>query len=204
MKISITTNFPAVQRQLQAMQAEVGNRAVVSALNKTAAQAKTSMSREIRAEFRMSASDVNRSLMVKQARATGGSVNFSAELSSISKRGKRSLNMINFMESSVTLAQARKRSKAGKLEQLHVQIKRAGGKKALGSAFIGNEGRTIFVRTGKGRLPIKGLQTIDVASMFNTRRVNARVLKMIHDRFPELFEHEAKFFTDRFNAQKAG
>ena len=202
MQFSIKTNFPDVQRMLTEMQKDVANKAMSSALNKTVAQAKTAMSREIRAEFNMSASKVGESLRVKNARAFSGSVHLEASLESPRNRG-RSLNLINFMERSVTMAQARKRSKAGTLNQLFVQIKRAGGKKALGSAFIGNKGSTVFVRTGKARLPIKALQTVDVASMFNTKRVNAKVLAMIEAKFPELFANEAKFFTDRFNARRS-
>lgn len=203
MQINITTNFPEVQRMLSSMQADIGNKALASALNKTVAQAKTAMSREIRAEFNMSAATVNESLLIRRASASGGNFNLSATLSSISRRGKRSLNLIHFMERSVSMATARKRGKAGTLNQLFVQIKKAGGKKALGSAFIGNEGRTVFIRTGKARLPIKALQTIDVAGMFNTKRVNERVLKMIDDKFPGVFVNEAKFFTDRFNAGRS-
>ena len=201
MQISIKTNFPEVQRLLESMRKDVADKAMASALNKTVAQAKTAMSREIRAEFNMSASKVGEALQVNKARAGGGRVHLEASLESPRKRG-RSLNLINFMERSVSMAQARKRGKAGTLNQLFVQIKKAGGKKALGSAFVGNKGRTVFVRTGKARLPIKALQTIDVAGMFNTKRVNAKVLQMIEAKFPELFVNEAKFFTDRFNAKR--
>ena len=202
MQISVKTNFPEVQRLLDSMRKGIADKALASTLNKTAAQAKTAMSREIRAEFNMSASKVGEALQVSKARAGGGRVHLQASLESPRKRG-RSLNLINFMERSTTMAQARKRSKAGTLNQLFVQIKKAGGKKALGSAFIGNKGRTVFVRTGKARLPIKALQTIDVASMFNTKRVNERVLAMIEAKFPEIFANEARFFTDKFNARRA-
>jgi len=202
MQITIKHNFPQVQRQLDNLQKDIARQATASALNKTIAQAKTAMSREIRAEFNISAAKVNESLSITRASASGGELRMEASLQSPRKRG-RSLNMINFMEKSTTLAQARKRGKAGTLNQLFVQIKKQGGKKALGSAFIGNKGRTIFVREGKSRLPIKALQTIDVASMFNTKRVNAKVVQMMVDKFPTIFDHEAKFFTDRFNASKA-
>ena len=201
MQFNIKTNFPEVQRMLTEMHKDVANKALASALNKTVAQAKTAMSREIRAEFNMPASKVGAALKVNNARASGGALRLEASLESPRQRG-RSLNLINFMERSVSMAQARKRGKAGTLNQLFVQIKKSGGKKALGSAFIGNKGRTIFIRTGKARLPIKALQTIDVAGMFNTKRVNAKVLAMIEAKFPELFVNEAKFFTDRFNAKR--
>lgn len=200
MQISIKTNFPEVQRQLDRLHKDVASKAMASALNKTVALAKTAMSREIRAEFNMSASRVAESLRITRARASGGQFRLEASLESKNKRG-RSLNLINFMETKTTLAQARGRAKLGTLQQLHVQIKRKGGKKALGAAFIGNKGRTIFVRVGKERLPIKALQTIDVSQMFNTRRINAKVVAMINTRLPAVFDNEAKFFTDRFNAK---
>ncbi len=202
MQITIKHNFPQVQRQLDNLHKDIARQATASALNKTIAQAKTAMSREIRAEFNISAAKVNESLTITRASASGGELRMQASLQSPRKRG-RSLNLINFMERSTTMAQARKRGKAGTLNQLFVQIKKQGGKKALGSAFIGNKGRTIFVREGKSRLPIKALQTVDVASMFNTKRVNAKVVQMMVDKFPTIFDHEAKFFTDRFNASKA-
>lgn len=202
MQITIKHNFPAVQKQLDNLQKDIARQATSSALNKTIAQAKTTMSREIREEFNISATKVNESLTITRASASGGEVRMQASLQSPRRRG-RSLNLINFMERSTTMAQARKRGKAGTLNQLFVQIKKKGGKKALGSAFIGNKGRTVFVRTGKSRLPIKALQTIDVASMFNTKRVNAKVVQMMVDKFPTIFDHEAQYFTSKFNALKA-
>lgn len=198
MQFNIKTNFPEVAKAMRQLREDVARKATASALNKTVAQAKTAMSREIRAEFNMTAAKVGAALKVNNARASGANFRLEASLESPRQRG-RSLNLINFMERSTTLAQAKRRGKAGTLNQLFVQIKRAGGKKALGSAFIGNKGRTVFVRTGKARLPIKALQTIDVASMFNTKRVNVKVLAMIEAKFPELFVNEARFFTDRFN-----
>lgn len=202
MQITIKHNFPAVQKQLDNLQKDIARQATSSALNKTIAQAKTAMSREIRAEFNISAAKVNESLTITRASASGGELRMQASLQSPRKRG-RSLNLINFMERPTSMAQARKRGKAGTLNQLFVQIKKHGGKKALGSAFIGNKGRTVFVRTGKSRLPIKALQTVDVASMFNTKRVNAKVVQMMVDKFPTIFDHEAQFFTSKFNAAKA-
>ena len=215
MQISIKTNFPDVQRQLQAMQKGIADKAMASAMNKTMAQAKTAMSREIRAEFNMSTTKVNAALRINKAVAAGSRFRLEASLESPSKRG-RSLNLINFMERSVSMAQAKKRSKAGTLNQLFVQIKKAGGKKALGSAFIGNKGRTVFVRVPgttmdsrnkyagtKHAQKIKALQTIDVAGMFNTKRINAKVVQMIEAKFGVIFANEARFFTERFNARKS-
>jgi hypothetical protein len=200
MKITISHNFPDIARKIETLGQDIAGKAIASALNKTVAQAKTAMSSEIRKEFVISADKVRDSLQVNRASARAGRFSLEASLESKSKRG-RSLNMINFMEKFVTLAQAKKRKRADTLNKLFVQIKRGGGRKSLGKAFIGNKGRTVFVRTGKTRLPIKPMQTIGVPSMFNTKRVNAVVMQMIRTKFPEIFFHEAKFFTDRFNSK---
>lgn len=200
MKLSIETNFKDVARQLKTLQADIATKATASALNKTVAQAKTAMGREITREFNISVADVREKLAIRKATARGGLAGIEAVLEAVRKdKRSRGLNLIRFMEKSVSLAQARKRGKAGTLNQLHVQIKRGGGKKTLGSAFIANKGRTVFVRVGKERLPIKGLTTIDVAQMFNTKRINAKVVEVIKDKFPGIFAGEVRHFTERFN-----
>ena len=189
MQISIQTNFPDVARSLEAMRKDIAAKATASALNKTVAQAKTAMSREIRSEFMLSASKVGESLRITRARASGGRLSLEASLYSPTKRG-RSLNLANFG--------ARKTAKG-----VSIKIKRNGGRHVIPGSFLINGGRTVMIRTGKSRLPIKALQTIDVAQMFNTRRINSRVLRMIEERFPRLFANEAKFYTEKFNARRA-
>ncbi|MES2909872.1 MAG: phage tail protein [Pseudomonadota bacterium] len=185
MQISIKTNFPDVQRRMDGMRREVAEQATVRAVNRTLEQAKTRMSRSIRAEFNISTSKVNQSLRIERAKYHGGIYTVTGMLESPTKRG-RSINLINF--------EARKTARG-----VSVKVMRKGGRKEIRGAFIANKGRTVFKREGKGRLPIVALQTIDVAQMFNTRRVNALVVAMINAKFPEIFEREAKFYTDRFN-----
>ena len=215
MIIDIQSNFKDVQRQLDGLQKDIAASAMASALNKTIALAKTAMSVQIRKEFVMSASDVRDALTITRASATGGAIRMQASLQSPRKRG-RSLNMIRFMERSTSMAESRRRGKAGTRNQLFVQIKRKGGKKAMGQAFIGNKGRTMFIRVSgttmgsrskysgtKHAEQIVARQTIDVASMFNTKRVNAVVVQMLYDRFPGIFTNDVRYFTDRFNAKAA-
>jgi hypothetical protein len=198
MELTIKTNFPQVQRQLEQLHADVGGKAMASALNKTIAIAQTQMTREIPAEFMVSAAYVRQRLRITRAIGRRGQVELRATLSASNRKG-RSANVIAFVEKSVTLAQARKRAKAGTLGQLFVKIKRKGGRKSLGpKAFIGNKGRTVFQRTGKSRLPIKAVQTIDVTQMFNTRRINAKVVAVAKARFPGIFANEAEFYVRRF------
>lgn len=198
MQISISTNFPDVQRQIEAMRTNVARKAVASALNRTSAQAKTDMSREIRKEFVLPAAKVNQELSVSKAIGSGASMRLSVSLQA--RRDKRpGFNLINF---------GAKQTAKG----VTFRIKKGGPRKLIPGSFIGNGGRTVFIRTGeakrimskgmfagKRREPIKALQTIDVSSMFNTKRINAKVLAAIDAKFPAIFEREARFYTDRFN-----
>ena len=197
MQISITTNFPEVQRKLDSMAEGIRSKALVSALNKTVDQAKTLMGREITSEYSVTAAYVRERLRVKRASYRAGQLELNAELDGSNKR--RSANLIRFTEKFVSLAQARKRAKAGTLDQLRFKIRKAGGAKIIKGAFIGNGGRTVFIRTTDKRLPIKALSTIDVPSMFNQRKINARVVGMIKDKFPVIFERDAAYFIAKFN-----
>ena len=60
MQISIKTNFPDVQRKLNALQADIRAKALASAVNKSVEQARTQMIREITSEFAVKASYVRR------------------------------------------------------------------------------------------------------------------------------------------------
>lgn len=201
--VAIKTNVLDVQGALDRLHLEIRERAAVSAVNKTMAKAKTRMGRAIVSEYRVTAGQVRERLMVQPAKFIRGRAVITAVLSGGRRDGKRGMNLIAFMERSVSLAQARKRARAGTLEQLHFQIKRAGGKVLIPGAFIGNKGRTVFKRVGKTRLPIEAVHTIGIEQMFNARRINRVVVEAMRNDFPEIFAHEVKFYTDRFNARSA-
>ena len=187
MQLSIKTNFPDVQRQLKQLEEGIAKQATARALNVTVAQAKTAMSREIRQEFVLPAAKVNQALRINRARASGSKMSLEASLESPSKRG-RSINLASF---------SARQTKKG----VSFKVKRTGGRMTIPGSFLINNGKTVMIRVGKGRLPIKALQTIDVAQMFNTKRINAKVVQVIRDRFPAIFEREAKFYVDKFNAK---
>ena len=202
MQLSIKVDFAEVMRKLETLPKEIESKVLASALNKTVAKAKTQMAREITAEYRVSASYVKDRLTIKKATAAAGRMSLTAELMGSGRNGRsRSANLIAFVESFVTPAQSRKRAKGVDANQLRFQVRKTGGKKIIRGAFIGNKGRTMFIRTGDKRLPIKALSTIDVPSMFNQRRINARVVAAIQSDFPRIFDNDAKFFTDKFNAK---
>lgn len=215
--VTIKTNLLDVMGALDQLHLDVRDKAAVSAVNKTMAKANTNMVRAISREYAVSAGYVRERLNIERAKFTRGKAVIAAALVGGGRRGaKRSANLIAFVENKVTLAQAKKRMKAGeggtyklggatmtKALELRFKIRRGTPAKVIPGAFIGNQGRTVFIREGKARLPIKALSTIDVPSMFNARRLNDAVVKAIEADFPGIFQHEVKFYTDRFNARRA-
>lgn len=176
--LSVKTDFKDVQKSLDRLSTDLQKRVVPAALNKVAAKAKTEMKQQITSEFNLKSAEVNDRLrIIKAGRELAKWVAVLDPFAS-RKRG-RSLNVIHFLENKISLADAKRRRKAGTLNQLHFKIKRVGGQKLIEGAFIGNKGRTVFVRTSGDRLPIKALSTIDVPQMFNTKRIQGKVLARI-------------------------
>jgi hypothetical protein len=196
MKLSITNNFPAVAAAMDRLDQQVRMQASVSAVNKTLDQARTQMARAIVQRFNLPSATVKDQLKVRGAMSGRGKLSIEGSL--VGGDGRRkSLNMIRFMEKKTTMAQAKRRAKAGTLDQLFVQVRKDKPAKALEGAFIGNQGRTIFRREGKDRLSLKPVQVIDVQQMFTTKAINAAVQQFIFDKFPVIFEREASYFTQR-------
>lgn len=215
MQFSIKTNFPDVQRQLDQLQADIAGPATARALNRTIEPAQGDMAREISREFNVTSAKARESMRITKARFYKGQLSMSVSLESDSRKG-RSLNLISFVERSVSMAAARRRMAAGeggayklrngatvvKQLELRFKVKRTGPKQIIKGAFIANDGRTVFQREGKERLPIKALQTVGIAQMFNTKRLNERVVARLFERFPKNFQHEVRYYTDRFNARR--
>lgn len=191
MTINIRNNFPAVSAALDRVALDAGNKAMVRALNATVEQGKTQMARQISQEFRVTVGKAKERLDVRKA-TLKGALRFEALLEATRRGQGRSMNLIAFVEDRVSLAEARRRSRRGTMNQLHFQIKRAGGKKMIKGAFIGNKGRTVFIREGRERLPIKALATIDVPQMFNARRINSIVRAVMLKRFETNFRRELR------------
>lgn len=174
-------------------------------VNRAAEQGQTEMIRQITRTYAVSAKLVRDRLKVRRASASAGK--FLVEAYLVGTDPKRSMNLIHFVEKAVTLAQAAKRTKAGeggtqqlrngavvkKALELRFKIKRVGEKKLVDGAFIGNKGRTVFKRTGDKRLPIEAIQTINVPQMFNTKVVNAAVVRKIREVLPVIARRELKW-----------
>lgn len=190
--LNIRNNFPAVARELERVGNDVGNKAMVRALNATVRQGKTVMARTISKEFRVSVSEAKDRLDIDLARAKGA-LKFTASLLPTRhgwKGDRRGMNLVHFVTSLPT------RNKKGKMGQLKFQIKRGGGRKVIPGAFVATNkktgGRAVFIREGKARMPIKTLTTIDIPQMFNTRRINDVVRQVMLQRFDINFKRELR------------
>jgi len=195
MKIVVEHNIKNVMRDLDLLNKGLHDKAMVSAINKTATKAKAEMKRAVTSEFNILARDVGGKLRIKRANRK----NLEAVLDPFAVGRRRSMNVIRFMEKKVTLAEGRRRKKSGTQNQLRFKIKKKGGLQTIKGAFIGNKGRTVFRRTTDARHPIEAVSTVGVPSMFNTKRINKRVRNKIRKDFPIEFDRAANFHIARFN-----
>lgn len=182
MKVDIRTNFPQVAQALRQVEQDLASKVLARTLNRVVDQARTQMSREIRADYNLPADYVRDRLRIRRAFAGAGQFSLQAEL--IGGDGKRrSANVIRFVRGT---------GQRG----VKVAISKGRAKEIVG-AFIANKGRTVFRRTTSRRLPIEPVRTIDVAQMFNARRINAKVVAAINERFPAVFAREMRFALSR-------
>ena len=194
-KIDVKTDFRDVYRMLDGIKRDLQPKVVARALNSVGETVKVQARKEIGQEYNLPAADIGRLIRVQRASFRPGG-RLEVAVIAESKRG-RSLNVIRFVEKRVTLAEARRRKKGKTLDRLRVQIKKRGGGKILGTPkwaagkpFIltANGGTFVAARTEAGK--VRGVQTIDVPSMFNTKRINGILLETIRAKFPAAFQRE--------------
>jgi len=159
-----------VLAMLVLLPSELRDRAMATAINKTADKAKAEMKRQIVAVYNVKSTEVGGALNVVGAKLKD-STTIQARLYPSSISGaKRAMNVVHFLQG----------TSRGDLVFL---FKKSGGSKLIGPGgsgeskpFIGNKGRTVFRRQGRGRLPIESVQVIDVPQMFNAKALNNAVL----------------------------
>ena len=175
-----------VQAKLAGMRRDMQAKVLQPAINKVADKAKAEINRAIPQEYAVKAGEVRNAISLRSAQA--GRLEAVIDIFGSARKRGRSLNLIHFLAAvrglAVRGAKASKRDRAALDQQLGFVIKKAGGLKKIDGAFIGNKGRTIFKRTGKARLPIKPVQVIGFSQMFNSRKINRRVMDKIAAEFP--------------------
>jgi hypothetical protein len=197
--LTIKVDTRAVQAMLKGLGDAVQGTAIREAVNKAAAKGNTEMKRRISREFNLPSRDVGSQLDVTKARKGAGAITATI-LALPKRRGKRALNVIEFLERKVTLAEARRRLKSGTRNVLRFEIRR-GRKVTIPGSFIATANRGTFVaqRVGKSRLPIKSVQTIDVPQMFNTQRIKREVVRKLEaELLPQEIDRAIQYALRRF------
>jgi hypothetical protein len=184
------SGMDGIRKSLEAISDEFKRgKATAMAINKVASRAQTEIRRSITERYAIDGRFVRSSMDATLASAKTGKVEARISIfGSPSKKG-RSLNMVRFIEKKMTLGAARRLAKANKLYGigrggkllpiLQFRIKRGDGLKQIPGTFIGNNGRTVFRRKGKDRLPIEPVQVIGVGEMFGARSIRERVMASI-------------------------
>lgn len=193
-----------VKANLARIPKELQGKAMSAAINKTAQKARAEINRAIPQEYAVKAAEVRNSIELRSARA-GDLQAVISIFGSQSKRG-RSANMIRFLAVAQAAGMAvktrgavgvKKKDMAALKQQLGFLIRRGGGLKKIEGAFIGNKGRTVFIREGKGRLPIKPVQVIGFSQMFTSRRINDRVMAKVRTDFGVEVERAIRSILER-------
>jgi hypothetical protein len=175
----------AVQDRLRRVASDLQPKVLGPAINKVAEKARAEISRAIPQEFAVKASEVRNAVTLRKARS--GDIEATVTVFGSTSRRGRSMNLIHFLSAVQQAGKAMKTrgAKASKADlsalnrQLGFLIKRAGGLRKIDGAFVGNQGRTIFRRTGKARLPIEPLQVIGFSQMFSSRKISTRIMTKI-------------------------
>lgn len=200
-----------VQSMLKRLPERLRGPAMQAAINKTAGKAQAEVNRAIRDEYTLDPKEVRNSMRVNYARR--GTLVASIDLFGSAKKRGRSLNMIHFL-AAVRGLKARRAQGVTKKQlsdlgkQLGFKIKKGGGLKQIEGAFIGNKGRTAFIREAgkymasrsgqtKHSEAIKPVQVIGVSQMFSSRKIRNRVLAKINADLPVEVERAIKAILAR-------
>jgi hypothetical protein len=188
---------------LSQLQRDLRPKVLQPAINKVADKARAEIARAIPQEYAVKASEVRSAVSLR--RAGGGKLEAVIEIFGSARKRGRSLNLIHFLAAvqaagrsyKLRGAKANKKDLASLDQQLGFIIKKAGGIKKIDGAFIGNKGRTIFRRVGKGRLPLEPVQVIGFSQMFNSRRISQRIIDKINTEMPVEIERALKLLLAR-------
>ncbi len=161
--------------------AEDQKKAIVRALNKTADQARTAASQEVRAAgYEIKASAIKKSFSIQRANA--------GRLVVTLKSTGQPIALVNY---------SARQNKGG----VSVNVKT--GRQTLSHAFIAtmrNGHKGVFVRTGgKGakRLPIKELYGPSIPTALGNDVVEKAIMKKIREKYPQILRHEIAFLASK-------
>lgn len=208
-RLNVKADFAPILRRLKQLPDKVARRAMSRTLNDVMSKAQTQMRREITSEFTLKPERVRELLRLRRANP-----NELVAVLSARRSGKgRALHLTEFkakdtrwQTGEIAGHQVRmaRRTRTGKLARgkgVQVKVRKGGPWKTLKSAFIapGKNSRKliVFERRGKSRKPIDAIVSIDVPQMFNTRRINKRVVDQIRKDAVSTFDRNVRFYLSR-------
>lgn len=193
-----------VKQQIAGLSRDLKAKVLQPAINKVAEKARAEINRAIPQEFAVKASEIRNAVEVRKASSGQLAVTITI-FGSKNKKG-RSLNMIHFVAAAYVRGQGAFKTRSGAVgirkrdiktigNQLGFQIKRGSGLKTKEGAFIGNKGRTVFIRTSgqmnsrpgnltKHSQKIVPVQVIGFSQMFSSKNISKRIMDKINEDLP--------------------
>ena len=178
-------------KKLDQLSEQVRDKALVSAINKTADQTRNFAVKKIRAEYMLTSGDAKAKIRIMKA-----SKNYlSATVYSFKKHGGMLLTKYSV-----------RMTKKG----MSVKVKKAGGRKIISKAFVTPSGIP-FQRTGVNHYPTKGywagraimreklksLYGPSISDIFDTKEMYKDLTKFASDTLVKTFLSELRYYTNR-------
>jgi hypothetical protein len=178
-QVSVKADVEQARLGLVDLQRNQVPRAAARALNRTRDNVQTVVVREVAKETGLKQKDVREAL--SRTNATAG------RLLSVLAAVGRAVNLIRFTN------------------QNRTQARRSGGvvanawskRRLYRGTFIGNQGRTVFVRVGPARLPIKAVHGPSIPREIERDTIRPIVERTIRERWPINFAADLKFFLGK-------
>lgn len=174
MQISVKHDVQSALRSLSDLQRNAVPRAAARALNRTADQVQSAAVKEIAAETGLLQKDVR--AVLTRIRATWD------KLTAVVISSGRAANLIRF---------GARQTRAG------VSANAWGKRKVYPHTFIANQGRTVFVRRGAARLPIRPVFGPSIPREMAREKVAALLKRTAAERWPINFKSELDFYTGK-------
>lgn len=171
MKIDIKADVAAARRQLYSWQHNVIPKATAAALNRTGDHANTLTVLDLAEVTGLKQKDVRAAM--RRVRAKWGNLEY--RLAAIG----RALNLIRF---------GARQTKKG------VSASAWGKRKIYKSTFIANQGRTVFVREGKARLPIKAVHGPSLPREFGRAQFMNNLKAAVTLKWRTEFAHQLAYY----------
>lgn len=208
--LKISTDFSSVTRSIGTLMSDIEREGTRLGINRTLQRAKTEAARAITSEFAIKSNEAKAQLKVTSISRKAGGFVLQGSLEAFGRRGGRSSRNVMLFGAKPAPGRDRKQVRFPTPQGwrtrtvavgggVSVKIKKTGPRKVIEGAFIGNRGRTVFIREGQARLPIKAVETIDLPQMFNTQTVNRRLLKRVAEILDVEVQRGIALATARFS-----